>query len=390
MRTHRTQSVSGHIYLKRRQKGPVWYWRIRLPNGGEERKAIGPEWAGNGRPPSGHYTRRTAQAALEARLTDLRRGVGIPERTGATFADAAEGWYSNGSTGEPDWKPSTRRDYRSALDRHLLPAFGPERLEEIDTAAIEAWRTRAMANGLPRRTAAKLTAILHGIFKRARKAYGLRINPVDDVEPLRLRYDPARYDFYSPSDVWALVRAASSEQDGALFLTAAFTGMRMGELLALRVRDADFEASALRIMGAYDHRGGLGTTKGGRGRSVPMVAEVAQTLAKLLQREHFTGRDDLVFPGETGGFLDGSALRRRYRSAQARAGLRRLRFHDLRHSFGSLAITRSSTRDVQEWLGHADSRTTARYVHYRSRAGEAEQLGGAFRIEQPQREEVPS
>ena len=72
--------VSGHIYRIERKRGSVWYWKLRLPYGGEERKAIGPEWSGPGRPPDGYFTRRTAQAALEARLTDLRRGVGIPAR----------------------------------------------------------------------------------------------------------------------------------------------------------------------------------------------------------------------------------------------------------------------------------------------------------------------
>ena len=92
MQTQRNRTVSGHIYRQQRKKGPVWYWKARLPEGGEERKAIGPEWTGNGRPPDGYFTQRTAQAALDARLTDLRRGVGIAPRTSATFADAAELW----------------------------------------------------------------------------------------------------------------------------------------------------------------------------------------------------------------------------------------------------------------------------------------------------------
>jgi hypothetical protein len=91
-------------------------------------------------------------------------------------------------------------------------------------------------------------------------------------------------------------------------------------------------------MGSVDEQAGRGTTKGGRGRTVPMVPEVAQALARLLNRERFTGDDDPLFPGEAGGWLDGSALRRRYQAAQKRAGLRPLRFHDLRHTFGSLAV----------------------------------------------------
>ncbi len=383
MQEQRIRPVSGHVYVKAQKKGLTWYWKLRLPNGGEERKAIGPVWTGSGRPPGGYFTERTAKAALEARLTDLRRGVGNPARTGATFADAAENWYSNRSQ-EEDWKPSTRRDYRSALDRHLLPAFGTWRLEDVTTKAIEEWRGFRLTEGtLSRRTAAKLTAILHGIYERARRAYGLTTNPVRDVSRLKLAYNPEQYDFYSPEEVMALVRAADSEQDAALFLTAAFTGLRLGELLALRVRDVDFEADSIRVMGSVDIREGVGTPKSGKGRTVPMVREVAQALARLLKREHFTGPDDSVFAGETGRYLDGSALRRRYKDAQKAAKLRPLRFHDLRHTFGSLAIRELGALDVQHLMGHADGRTTARYTHYRSRSDEAKRLADAFRVAEP-------
>ena len=378
--------VSGHIYQVKRAKGPVWYWKVRLPHGREERRAIGPVWTEKGgRPADGYFTRKTAQAALDARLTDLRRGVGIAHPTGATFRDAAAEWFTIGTT-ERGWKPSTTRDYRSALDKHLLPHFGPMAVESITTTTIASWRSQRMADtedALPLRTAVKLLAMLHGILERARKTYKLPSNAADEVERLRVKYTPEDYDFYSPEEVWALVRACD-EQDGMIVLTAAFAGMRMGELLAVRVRDVDFEAEAIRVMGSYDHRSGVGTTKGGRGRTVPMVPDLASALARLLQREHFTGRDDLVFPGETGQHLDGSALRRRYRDAQTKAKLRKLRFHDLRHTFGSLAINSGSTREVQEWLGHADARTTARYVHFKRRSDEAKRLAKSFEVETPE------
>jgi len=112
-----------------------------------------------------------------------------------------------------------------------------------------------------------------------------------------------------------------------------------------------------------------------------MLAEVATALAKLGQRERFTGDDDPVFPNETGGYLDGSALRRRYIVARKAAKLRELRFHDLRHTFGSLAIDKASIVQVQHWMGHADVGTTMRYLHHRSRADEAGQIADAFKVQ---------
>jgi site-specific recombinase XerC len=81
-----------------------------------------------------------------------------------------------------------------------------------------------------------------------------------------------------------------------------------------------------------------------------MATEVGEALARVGQRDAFTGPDDLVFVGLAGGHLDASALLRRYRVALRSAGLRPLRFHDLRHTFGTRVIAEADIR-VQEWMG---------------------------------------
>jgi integrase len=229
-------------------------------------------------------------------------------------------------------------------------------------------------------TRVKLLAMVHGIFQRARKVWGLKVNPAVDVEkpPLSRSGD---IEVFSPEEVWALVRAAASEQDAAIFLTAAFTGLRRGELLALHWRDVDFAGSVVRVRASY-HEGVLSTPKSGKVRSVPLAPDVGEVLAKLAAREVFTGDDDLVFIGED-GYLDGSALRRRYDAAIARAGLRRLRFHDLRHTFGTRMIAKADIRRVQEWMGHADVQTTMKYLHYVPRAEDAQLVAEAFRLATP-------
>ena len=142
-------------------------------------------------------------------------------------------------------------------------------LESVTPAVIEVWQA-SMTQAASTRT--KALVLMHGIFQRARKEWSLPTNPVADVEkpPLSRSGD---LQVFSPEEVWALVRAAASEQDAALVLTAAFTGLRMGELLALRWRDVDFAGSSVRVR-ASDYAGHLTTPKSGN----PTPAEPAPCL----------------------------------------------------------------------------------------------------------------
>ena len=91
---------------------------------------------------------------------------------------------------------------------------------------------------------------------------------------------------------------------------------------------------------------------------MPMIDEIARALARLARRDRFTGDEDLVFCGRRGGHLIGRVVSRNYHAARERAGLRYLRFHDLRHTFGTHAIRTADTARLMEWMGHEDLRTT--------------------------------
>jgi len=286
-------------------------------------------------------------------------------RTGATFADATAEYlrYVEHDRGR---KPSTLQGYRSAIHAHLLPAFGTMAIEHVTTEAIERWVAQFPGSA---RTRNKLLIQLHGILRRARRGYGLPANAAAEVEKFPQR-GSGDIQVFSSEEVWALVRAAASEQDAAIFLTAAFTGLRMGELLALHWRDVDFAGQTLRVRASY-YNGHLSTPKSGKVRAVPLAPDV-----------------DLVFVGEAGGYLDGSALRRRYKAALHVASLRPLRFHDLRHTFGTRMIASADIRRVQEWMGHADIQTTMRYLHYAPRSEDAALVAKAFALPEPGRAEV--
>jgi integrase len=363
---------------------------------------LGPAWTGRGRPPAGYFTKRLAEDWLRNTLDEIRFGVGYATsrpledrlgepfaaqrdtasanvRSGATFADAAAE-YLRFAEQDRGCKPSTVRGYRSAIQAHLLPVFGSLALEDVTVQEIERWRSGMLGarqqRELSNKTKNNLLVLMHAIFRRAVKLYGLPVNPVANIDRFRVR-SSGDIQVFSPEEIWALVRAAASELDAAIFLTAAFTGLRRGELLALRWRDVDFAGSTIRVRASYA-AGQITMPKSGKVRAVPMASDVASALARLGRRELYTGEDEFVFAGEHGLPLDGDALSSRYQRALEVAGLRRLRFHDLRHTFGTRMIAKADIRRVQEWMGHADIQTTMKYLHYESRAEDAELVTSAF------------
>jgi integrase len=375
----RPASVSGHLFLRHRASGDRWMvkWRDAA---GQHQRVLGKVWTGRGKPAGGYLTKRTAQHVLDEILADARRGQLLPPvrpSGGVSFADAAAEWLRYVEH-DRRRRPSTVRDYRIVVDRVLVPALGEAPLEAITSGHIDAFRVAVVEEGrLSPRTINKYLALIHGILKRAQRVYGLSANAAAGVErqPARRSGD---FDVLSAAEVEALVRAASSSQDAALFATAAYAGLRLGELRALRWQDLDFEKRLIHVRRSYVERV-EDAPKSGRVRSVPMIDQVATVLDQLSRREWFTGENDLVFCNDVGDHFDDSALRRRFYGARSAAGLKRIRFHDLRHTFGTLAVQVFPLSDVKAFMGHADIATTMIYVHYVPQLDAADRLSRALR-----------
>lgn len=379
MRQPAPRPISGHVFKRKGKRGTVWYAKFRLPDGQQQKKRLGPAWTEKTAPPDGYFTKGKAQAHLDEMLRQARDGsLSGMVKTGKMFTDATAEWLAY-CENVRDCKPSTMRDYRNMV-RVLDRQFGKRKIETITTEDIDLWIS---GYGGSNRTRQKYLVGLGSIFKRAMKVYGLPRNPADLVERPRVRR-AAKIDVLRPEEVLALVRAAESEQDAAIFHTAAFAGLRMGELLALRWRDMDFTRRTIHVRENWT-QGETTTPKGGTERAVPMAEEVAERLARLGQRDHFSADDDLVFCTERGGHLGYKSLKERYRAALRAARLREdFRFHNLRHTFGSTVIRHADSREVMEWMGHADLTTTRRYLAFVDREDAAKRVSEAFRLEEPQ------
>ena len=168
-------------------------------------------------------------------------------------------------------------------------------------------------------------------------------------------------------------------QDAAAVRVSAYTGLRLGELLALRWMDIDWSGCALTLSRAVS-AGEETTTKSGKVRRVPLPDQAVAALNDLCKRDDFTAPGELVVCNVvTGRPLDGSALRRRYKAAQKAAGVNEMRWHDLRHTYGSLlAASGEELVTIKSAMGHANITTTEVYLHARPATELATRFTAAF------------
>jgi integrase len=141
------------------------------------------------------------------------------------------------------------------------------------------------------------------------------------------------------------------------------TGLRKGDLQALRWEDVDLERNLVRVQRSLS-RGEVTSPKSARPHAVPLPERVAEALARHRGESRVDGPQNLVFcHPATGGVYDGGGMLKRFKTALRTGGLRDARSHDLRHTFGTqMAAPGAPLRYIQEWMGHADYRTTSIYA----------------------------
>lgn len=248
---------------------------------------------------------------------------------------------------EPD-SPHRRGPGRSA--GRIMRAFGDRRTAKVTTAEVASFLRGLEREGMSARSVNKQRELLGAMFTYAQRedTYALERNPVSATSKRRMA-PPAVLDFFEPEEVEAAAagaqrgrqpqlgdegeaqwRAWEDRQDAELYRVAAYTGMRLGELLALRWGDVDLDRRRVIVHRAVS-AGVEGPTKSRQARALPLADVAAAALARLAARGDYTGREDYVFCSRLGRRLDRSAVRRRYTRARDAAGLRALRFHALRH-----------------------------------------------------------
>ena len=273
-----------------------------------------------------------------------------------TLAEFAEVWQATHVAVHQ--KPSTQECTKGTLRNHLVPFFGNTRLDEIDRQAIDAFTLQQQRAGLNNGTINAHLSTLRTLLRSAQQQGRLE-RPVD----MRLLpYERSNFDWLRPDEVGQLLDAAETLGGcwATLFLVAVRTGLRKGELLGLHWREVDFEARTIMVK-FNNWRGQLVTPKSGKSRMVPMTGDTADALRRWRERH----AHEVVFSKPDGQIVrDPHSVNRALHTALDRAGLRRVRVHDLRHTFAShLVLKGCSLRVVQVLLGHHSVTTTERYAH---------------------------
>ncbi len=255
-------------------------------------------------------------------------------------------------------KPSGYRNAESALRVHWVPWFEGKELRDIRAVEIEEYIAEMIKNGLKPKSVNNYLAVLSKLFNKAIDWELLEKSPMK--KGMKLKTSLKQPEFWEEEQVRVFLQMAETSRPDLypFFLTACLTGMRLGELCGLQWGDVDFVTGKFYVRNNYV-RGHLGTPKSGRPREIP----IHPMLAKVL-KAHRHLKSDFVFAREDGSPLEVNDFRKPFFWLIKKAGLKRITFHQVRHSFASnLVMKGTPLKVVQELLGHGTIQMTEIYAH---------------------------
>jgi integrase len=310
-----------------------------------------------------HATKREAEAHLTQVLVQVQAGAGLPPSK-LLLGDYLDRWLQDYARGK--LAATTLRSYEETVRVHLAPALGHVPLARLSAPTIQAYLNQKLQHDLSVTTVRYHAAVLHGALRRAVR-WGLLVrNPLEFVDLPRPRRKEMR--------VWDeeqirlfLGEAKKSSAHYALYLMAVTTGMRQGELLGLRWRDIDFVLGAATVQQTFYRLGGEQLFRTPKTPASRRTVEFSPTVVDELRKVRASQASvrcglgsayeeyDLVFCQRNGKPLHAhNVIQRDFRRVIARAGVPRVRFHDLRHCHATHLLRQGENpKVVQERLGHS-------------------------------------
>lgn len=330
---------------------------------------VGKPWRARWRDPvtnkekAKHFERKVdAERFLDTLRADLRQGTYVDPSAGKVpFAEYADLWLST----KADLRPRSRINVEGRLKNHLIPTFGHRPIAQIRPADVRAWVAQLAAV----RAAATVKAAYNVLAQIMRTAEIDGVIPRSPCIGISLPRDHGHQEmvFLDAKQVRRLAETIEPRFRVLIYM-AAYTGMRAGELSALRVEKLNFEKATVDIVeSASEVRGKwlVGPTKTGARRTLTLPPFLAEMLGQHIAA--YPNEDGLVFSAAKGGPVrhHNFVVRHFARGATEAKMPEGLRFHDLRHTCVGLLIAQGAhAKEIQERLGHSTIRLTFdRYGH---------------------------
>ncbi len=295
-------------------------------------------------------TRAEARDKLAKALSDRIDGI-VYDDENMTLGEYLDVWLEGSVYGSV--RQSTYDRDTNLVNNHIKPVLCGLRLKKLYSAHVQSFYHDRLDKGLSASTVHKMHGILRRSLAQATKWHLVQRNVADTVKPPRPA--PKEMKALSANEARRLLEAAVEDRLEALYVLAIHTGMRQGELLALRWQDVDLENAVASVRRTLTRSGGKVTfgepkTRKSR-RSIRLTPQATEALRAHLQRQlrdmEILGdryRDQgLVFTTDTGAPINPSNLRQRsFAPLLKRAGLPHMRFHDLRHTCATLLLSRNA------------------------------------------------
>lgn len=299
-----------------------------------------------------------AKKILREIENQVEKGSFISSYKMPLFSKVAHAWFEYKM---PDIRESTCIQYQGHISNHLNPFFGKARISRINFNSIEQYITHSHRSGVTPATLKKTLTTLGSILKYAMKKRYIDSNPIQEMERKRGSTSNGKKKIIvlQPEEICALIENARPLKYKVLFMTAVMTGMRAGELLGLKWDDIDFNVSQVNVKRTHNYGKFHEPKTQASIRSIDLSPMLIHELKKW-KLACPPNELNLVFPNEKGRPIDYHNISKRYFwPALKRAGLQRIRFHDLRHTYAALLIDQGEhPKYIQSQLGHSSIKVT--------------------------------
>lgn len=291
------------------------------------------------------------EAVLRQKLARGEPMENVAETQAPLFKEFAQQWYETYVVVHN--KYSEQRNKRIVLSGQLVPFFGAIRLNDISSLKIEQYKMNALSRGLSPKTVNNQLGILGKCLRDAQQWQLIKTVPIIK----KLRVPPARFDFLTPLESNRLLEIIDDPFWHLMVLLALKTGLRLSELKGLKWEDVDLDRKMLAVRRGIV-RDVVGSPKSNRERHIPLTQQVVEALQKRPVKVGW------VFSLRNGTHMQHGAPEKAMKRMYKAAGLRKIGWHTLRHTFASHLVGRGvNVKAVQDLLGHADIQTTMRYAH---------------------------